>query len=350
MPRRPTIRDISRTVGVSTFTVSRALAGKDGVSAETRQRVLQAAADLEYLPNQLAAHLKDSSTTRTVGVLTASGRNQYYAMLLQAMDGVLQLNGHHAVSNDSMRGQTYSAEVERAGVEELLQQRVTAVVATYSLARDSLELLRRWNVPVVFVDSLPPDGAEGYPFVGIDNFAASSKVANYFADLGHLDTAVLVYPWEWNTRGPRQDGFVTTAENRGVRVEVVEADNSAESAEDAISELLSRDRGHRPTAVYATNIVLLQGTLKALRRAKVRIPEEISIVGFDDFDWAELLEPPVTVVDQHISEIGAAAAEMVLRVIAQPDFESISSIEPVHVSTELVIRRSCAPPPRSSLG
>jgi len=340
----PTIRDISAATGLSTYSVSQALAGKPGVGEATRSRVLTVAAELGYVRNNLAANLQ-GSTSRTVGVLTASGRNQYYALLVQAVDAILQRDGFHAVSNDAMRAGTYSAETERLGVEELLQQRVAAVVATYSLAPESLALLTRWHVPVVFADSLPPLGAESYPFVGVDNFAASAEVAAYLADLGHRDSVVLAYPREWSTRAPRQQGFSETARQRGMRVRVLEAENSAESAEHTIDALLHSPRSTWPTAIYAINTVLLQGTLKALRRARITIPQTVSVVGFDDFEWADLIQPPITVVDQHIDEIGAAAGRTVLQLIHRRAARGDDSDVPhVLLPTDLVIRDSCASP------
>jgi LacI family transcriptional regulator len=340
--RRPTIKDLSERAGVSTYTVSQALAGKPGVALETRERVLSVATELGYLPNRLAASLKESVTT-TVGVLTASGRNQYYAMLVQAIDSVLQDNGYHVVSNDAMRGNQYSIAAEQAGVEELLQQRVAGVITTYGLREESLALLEKWGVPVVFVDSLPPDGAHGHAFVGVDNEAASATVANYLADLLHRRVAFLAFPREWTTRFPREQGFKRAAKNRAMDVEVVESDNSPEDAAATVGRMLDRPRSEWPTAIFATNTLLLQGTMKALRAHGVAIPGEMSVVGFDDFDWAELVDPPLTVVDQHIAEIGSAAGRTVLQAI-QSARTNTAQPSGVTLDAVLVIRESCAAP------
>ena len=341
--RRPTIRDISVEAGVSTFSVSQALSGKGGVGGATRERVLRIAAELGYLPNKLAANLKDASTS-TVGVLTASGRNQYYAVLAQAIDSELQGQGFHLVSNDALRGETYSAEAERAGVKELIQQRVAAVIATYSLNPESIELLERWDIPVVFADSLPPESARDYAFVGVDNERASEQVLNYLADLGHRRVAFLGYPNDWNTRIPREAGFRAAARRRGVEVETLESLNSADGAQHAVRELLQRDRASWPTAIYATNTLLLQGALKELRRRSVRIPADMSVVGFDEFDWAELVDPPMTVVNQHIADVGSAAGRTVLQAIASRREGAREHPAPILIEATLLIRESCARP------
>lgn len=340
MARRPTIKDISERAGVSVFAVSQALAGKSGVAEATRIRIERIAEELGYVPNALAAGLKNQSS-RAVGVMTASGRNQYYSMLVQAIDGVLQQHGYHAVTNDAMRSGVYSAELESSSVDQLLQQRVAAIVATYSLSESSLEKIRRWGVPVVFVDSLPPEHAPGEVFIGSDNYTASKLVAEHFAAVGYKSVAFLAFPAEWNTRGPRQAGFVETAGELGIEVEVLESENTVESALEVIEERFTRPGAARPQAVYAANTILLQGTLRALRAIGLSVPGDVGVLGFDDFDWAELVSPAITVVDQHIETIGRLAAETIVGIIEGTRDES----EPRHieVAPELIIRDSIAP-------
>jgi LacI family transcriptional regulator len=335
-----TLKDISIRAGVSTFTVSQALGGKPGVSEVTRHRITQVANELGYVPNALAAGLK-GQRSRSVGVMTASGRNQYYSMLVQAIDGVLQEAGYHAVTNDAMRGGRYSEEREGDSVDELLQQRVAAIVATYSLSESSVRKIERWGIPVVFVDSLPPSHTPGAPFIGADNYRASEKVATYFASLGFTSAAFLAFPKDWNTRAPREAGFVETATASGIATSVVESENSAESASSAMSAFLAEHAGDLPDALYASNTVLLQGALRAIRSAGLEVPRDISIVGFDDFEWAELVSPPITVVDQHVGRIGELAARTLLDLI---NSGSIST-RPIHaeVQPNLIIRESCAP-------
>lgn len=350
MAQRPTLRDISELAGVSVFAVSQALSGKPGVGEDTRRRVKEIADDLGYLPNAVAASLKGKST-RAIGVLTASGRNQYYSMLVQAIDSVLQKHGYHTVTNDAMRGGTYSAALERQSVEALLQQRVAAVVATYSLSRESLILLERWDVPVIFVDSLPTAGSSRYPFVGTDNYGASKVVAEYFASLKVRKAAIVVFPPEWNTREPRERGFTDTASRLDISVEIVEALNSAESAYAAVMKMCSdRDRDDWPDAIYATNTLLLQGTLRALRDSKAVVPRDVSVLGFDDFDWAELLDPPMTVVDQHIDDIGTTAADIIVDIVENERPQDDRPAARVLVEPHLIIRGSCAPKSPAAVG
>jgi LacI family transcriptional regulator len=341
LSQRPTLKHISERAGVSTFAVSQALTGKPGVAEVTRERIAQIAEELGYVPNAIAAGLKAQST-KAIGVMTASGRNQYYSMLVQAIDGLLQHSGYYAVTNDAMRGGAYSPELENSSVEQLLQQRVAAVIATYSLSRESLLKIGRWGIPVVFVDSLPPNHAPGAPFVGVDNFTASSLVAEHFSQVGYTKVAFLAYPADWNTRTPRQAGFVEKAAELGLEVEILESQNSAESAFDAVNTRLALESTDWPEAIYASNTLLLQGTLRALRERSLSVPKDMGILAFDDFDWAEFIDPPITVVDQHIDKIGRLAAETVIGLVEgqSPPMDGLH----IEVQPNLVVRKSCVRP------
>jgi LacI family transcriptional regulator len=341
MAPRPTLKDVSRRAGVSTFTASNALSGKDGVAPETRKRVQSAAAEIGYVPNAVAASLKGSSSS-AIGVMTASGRNQYYSMLVQAIDGVLQEEGLHAVTNDAMRGGRYDAARERESVESLLAQRVSAIVATYSLSIESLALIQSWNIPLLFVDALPPTGAELYPFVGADNFTASQQVADHLADTGHRRVVFVAYPHEWNTRQLREHGFVETAAAHGMETVVLESNNSAEGARQTIYDYLSTHREDLPDALYASNTPLLQGSLKAFQDLGIVAGTDISVVGFDDFEWADLLSPRITVVDQHIQQIGQEAGRLLTRMVSGGRAD-----EHIAITPHLIIRDSvCTRSPR----
>lgn len=334
MAHRPTLKDVSQRAGVSTFTASQALSGKSGVAADTRKRVQSVAAEIGYVPNAVAASLKGSSSS-AIGVMTASGRNQYYSMLVQAIDGVLQEEGLHAVTNDAIRGGHYDAARERESVEVLLAQRVSAIVATYSLSVESLALIQSWNIPLLFVDALPPAGADQFPFVGADNYAASRQVAKHLALTGHRRAVFVAYPQEWNTRQLREQGFVDTSAVHGMETVVVESDNSAEGARQAIHDYLSAHRNDLPDALYASNTPLLQGSLKAFQDLGIAAGAEISVIGFDDFEWADLLSPRITVVDQHIQQIGQEAGRLLTEIVAGGRVD-----EHIAIAPHLIIRDS----------
>lgn len=336
MKNRPTIQDLANKAGVSTYSASQAMSGQKGIGAETRKRILQAANEIGYVPNAVAASLKGRKSN-AVGVMTASGRNQYYSMLVQAIDSVLQGNGMHAVTNDAMRGGNFDEKLQDQSVNDLLQQRVAAIVATYPLSEKNIELIQKWNIPLLFVDALPSKNSGPHSFVGCDNVASGKLVADFLADTGCMSAVVIAYPKEWNTRAPRESAFVKRAKQLKIQIHVVESENSQEGAYEALSKYFKG--GDIPDALYALNTPLLQGALKAIKGAGLRIPKDISIIGFDEFDWAEFIDPPMTVVDQHIDEIGRIAGEALLKLI-RDESEKSSHIHIAVVPT-ITERKSC---------
>jgi LacI family transcriptional regulator len=359
--QRPTLRDICRVADVSIFTASRALSGHDGVALETRERVHRIARELGYVANQVARNLKHSSS-RTVGVLTANIENQYYALLVGALEKVVQERGFHCFVTDAVVDGAYSVERENQFIASLLEHRVAGVVVTYSLTQENMRRLSDWRLPILFVDCLPPPGYEHLPCITADNYAASREVGIHLAGHGYRVWGFVAHTPAWSTRRPREQGLRDEAAVHGARVEIIEGGNDGETAFRAVSAFLDGlPRRAWPAVLYASNTPLLHGTLRALRDRRLRIPEDIAIVAFDEFDWAALLTPPVTVVDQRIQEIGTAAGRRLLDLFAAAP-EARGGAAPVvsQLKPFLRIRASCgcgaakasraAATPRSTLG
>jgi LacI family transcriptional regulator len=335
---RPTLHDICRAAEVSLYTASRALSGHDGVAPQTRERVQRIAGELGYVANQMARNLKRSSS-RTVGVLTANIENQYYAVLVGALEKVVQEQGFHCLVTDAVVDGAYRIERENRFVAALLEHRVAGVVVTYSPTRENMRRLAAWRLPILFVDCLPPPGYEHLPCITADNYAASREVGAHLAGHGYRAWGFVAHTPTWSTRQPREQGLRDAAAVHGAQVEIIEGGNDSETACRAVAALLDgRPRSTWPDALYASNTPLLHGTLRALRDRRVRIPRDIAIVAFDEFDWAELLSPPVTVVDQRIPEIGSAAGRRLLDLVgASPESsEAVDLVQPF-----LRLRASC---------
>jgi LacI family transcriptional regulator len=315
MTRRPTLVDVSTAANVSTFTASRALAGKSGVSAATRETVERIARELGYISNAAAASLKGQGT-RSIGLMMATGENEYYSRLSQGIEAVVSGGGMQLITTNAFRDNHVDRERERQQLQGLVQQRVDALIATYPLADESVELLDRWGIPVVFAGSPPIGSAADRPYVGVDNLAASRLVVEHFASLGLTDTVFMTYPSFWTTRADRERGYVEAARELGIGCDVVESENFSEAAVSTLRAYVS-GRGARglPAAICAANIPILQGVMKALRQLGASIPGDVSVVGFDDFDWADLLEPPLTVIDEQVAEIGRHAGAMALDLV-----------------------------------
>jgi len=355
--RHATLRHVSEAAGVSLFTASRALSNQAGVAAETRDRVQRIAAELGYVANQAARNLKHRRS-QTIGILTANTSNQYYPALAGAIEDALQAAGYGCfVSNAVSRhpdsaGQSgparYDVDREDRFVASLLEQRVAGVIVTYALTEANLALLRQWNIPLLFVDCPPPAGHTDLPSVGIDNAAASHLLGRHLAEHGYDHWAFIGFPRDWTTRAPREQGFAAAAQEAGARLDIVEAGNDSDSACAAVGAYLDQAHaaGALPRALFASNTPLLHGAWRALQQRGLRVPADIAVVAFDDFDWASLLTPAVTVIDQHIAALGERAGQAMAAHLQAEGGEPLAS--DLSLPATLCVRHSCGCRERSA--
>lgn len=336
MNSRPTLKDVAAAAGVSVYVVSRALRGEKGVATSTREKVVRTADDLGYVRNEMAASLRMKSS-HTVGILTASGRNQYYPMLSQVIAGTLQKYGYYAVTSDILQDKESAGASEEQSVRLLMEQRPAAIIATYAMSKGALNIIESFQVPIVFVDQPSPANTQ-WSVVGSDNYQAGFLAGDYLGKLGHRNVLVLSYPSTWSTSTIRIQGLHDAAEKWNMLYEVVESQNTPESAYANISKaLLHRQVGQKPDAIFALNILMVMGSYQATAELGWHIGSDISVISIDDFDWAPMLTPPLTVIAQNIDEIGRQAARFVIDAIQGNSSEGQKLTIPVH----LIERRSC---------
>jgi LacI family transcriptional regulator len=335
---RPTLRDVSQRTGLSVYSVSRALSGEKGVSEATRARVQTAAREVGYVANQLARSLKGNSS-RTIGILAGGTANQYYATLIGAFDQALRDANFQSILADTMADGDYGRDRESRMVSALLEQRVAAVVVTYSLAPANLKLITDWGIPLLFVDCVPPRRYAHYPAVTADNEQASTLVGDHFAAHGYRRWAFVGYPKRWSSRLPREHAFREAARRHGATVDVIETGNDAATPYPAMAAYLAGHPAGTVDAIYCANTPLLQGTLRAIRDDGRRVGTDLGVIAFDEFDWAALLQPSITVIDQHITDIGRDAAAKLLDELA--DGQDASESGTLLVPPTLIVRESC---------
>lgn len=348
MAKKPTMTDVSRAAGVSIWTVSRALGDGEGVSAASREAVRRVARELGYVPNRAAQELRKNSR-RTVTVMTASTSNYYYIDLVQGVQRTLRASGRTAMVADLAAEGTYTPEVEDATIENLIQYRTAGVISTLTLSSRNVALLQDWDIPVVFVDSAPPSGTD-IASVTTDNYAASQDVAEHLASHGYTEWLLLMYPSRWTTRAERERGIREAAARLGANVVVIDSENDPASAAKALDRHLDSAGVTAPRAIIAGNNPMLQGTLEVLRDRRLRVPEDVALVAFDEFAWAPLLAPPLTVLDENSSHIGELAASIITRFIDRQIEAEREGKRPTpvyltadrqEVTANLIVRQSC---------
>jgi LacI family transcriptional regulator len=333
MNRPVTLADIARVAGTSPSTASRALSGRGYVSAGARTRLQEAAERLGYVPNASARTLKQQ-TSRVVGVAVSDLGNQFYATLAAGIEQTLREADFQMVlvSDNSDESQ------ELACARAFLAMRAAGVIITPA-DRSAAALLARNGVAVVEVDrqlaDVPCDA------VVLDNARGAREATDHLLELGHRRIALLMADTDWTSDAGRLQGYVQALDEAGVEVDerlILPVAFHAPDAEERIGRLMAEER---PTAIFAANNTLAEHAWHVLRRRRLRLPRDVSLVGFDDVPWMTMVDPGITAVAQPILEMGRAAAQLLLRRSEDPDCpRTVQMLEPT-----LVRRGSTGPPP-----
>lgn len=305
--RRPTMRDVARLADVGIKTVSRVVNDEPGVSEALRARVLAAAGALHYEPDAAAGSLRrNDRRTRSIGLLVPSVDNPFSSEIHRAIEDVVAPAGI-AVLAASLDD---DPDRETRLVRALLQRRVDGLLlATIRHSQAYLYRELERGFPIVFVDRAPTDVVADV--VSGDNAAGGALVARHLVERGHRRIAVLADQDLLSTARLRREGFWSEAMRLGLRdadIIVRTGVTDATHAQTACLEILADE--NPPTALFTSQNLITWGALRALRERGRQ--HEIALVGYDDFDLADLLDPPVTVVSQSPRQIGRVAAERLL--------------------------------------
>ncbi len=338
---RAGVVDVARRAGVSIATVSRVLNGVGQVRTETRSRVEQAARDLDYAPNSFARSLA-LQKSRTIGVIVPSLRGSIFAAGVEAM----QRRADEAGYSILLACSDYSLDRELALARSLTARGVDGLVLVGTDHRPELaQMLTRREVPYVCQGAICHDGA--HPSVGFDNRRVMIAVTRYLLDLGHRRFAVIAGISLANDRvRDRIDGIRSALSEAGLSLDrrlLIEARYDLGEARAAMRAVLQH--ADRPTAVVAINDVLAHGAILECQDQGLSVPDDISVTGFDDLDFAAHVHPGITTMRVPTDLMGArAVTELLARIDGAPDPEPV-----VEIATELVIRGSAGPPPDARL-
>src|ERR1700759_474967 len=326
--------DIARISGVSLATASRALSNAPGVATATRERVLAVAEDLSYVVSPEASRLSGGSTRRAAVVVPHISR-WFFAALLEPLESVPRED-----DLDVLLYHVSDAPDRHAFFERLPARRKVDAVVVLAFPLSEAEQQRLELIGVSIVAAGGQSAA--YPYVCIDDEAAGRQAMDHLIFLGHRRIAMIaaVDPDQpgWPARPGRSQAYYSALREAGIAADpglVTTVDWGGLQGAEAMGELLGLREP--PTAVYAHSDEVAIGAMRTLRRAGLRIPEDISVIGIDDHPLAELTD--LTTVSQPVRQQGLLAGQMVLGLLQGDDIEG-----PVPVPTRLIIRRSTAPP------
>lgn len=341
-----TIADVAARAGVSTATVSRVLAGLGRASPATRDRVLEAARDLDYRPSGIARSLKRRQT-RTLGLIVTDIENPFFPQLVRVVEDAAREAGYAVLLCNAAD----DPEREADYLDLLVERRVDGVViAAASLGRRHQEWLRDPPIPVVVVNGLAT--AAGVPAIASDNRAGGRLAVEHLLQLGHRRLGYLMAGPRNADAPDRRAGAVEALVAAGMApasLAVATDDAVVTGGERAMRSLLAS--APEVTGVFAYNDLMAIGAIRAARALGRRVPEDLSVVGFDDVDIAAYVEPPLTTVVQAIPEMGrwafqALAHQLGIGTDGEGDPPTgADGPRLVRLPVSLRVRGSTAPPP-----
>ncbi len=304
---KPTISDIARLAGVSTATVSRALAHPDRVQIATRERVMAAVQQTGYTVNSVARNLR-TQRTNAILVLTPNLANPFFSLILSAITKVAATNGFGVLIADTAPQGDRDAEVMRLSGDG----RADGIILLDS-AQDPLSITRT-GLPMV----LACEWIEGstLPKVAIDNIAGAKLAVEHLASLGHTKIAHVTGPAGNVLSKTRAQGWAEALRTLGLTPgHCYTGDFTMKSGVEAAKTWIDTPQAQRPTAVFCASDECALGFIGEIHRASLRVPTDVSVVGFDDIEIAGHFIPALTTIHQPRQRLGARAAEMVIRMI-----------------------------------
>jgi len=330
-----TLKSIAEEVGVSISTVSRVLSGQASryrISAATEKAILSAAESLSFCPNPIARSLK-LNKTYTIGLLIPDIANPFFASIAQSIEREARKFQYSIILCDSE--ENHEREVESI---ELLKNRKVDGLIVSPVGRESKHLVRIYEsgIPMVTVDRYFPNS--NLPFVSSDNFDGALKATNYLISNGHRTIAFIQGLPGTSPNNDRIRGYREAHLQNNIIIDetLIVGDSFGEQNGYVETKLLLR-RTVRPTAIFAISNLISLGALRAINEEKMNVPENISLISFDDQPYSDYLQTPMTTVSQQNEEMGIVATKLLFDLIKTKDRSKPKSLL---LPTKLIIRKS----------
>jgi len=331
-----TLDDIARETGLSRATVARVMGKYGYVSKEAREKVLAVAKRLKYKPNYIARSMV-TGETKNIGLIVGDIQNPFFSTIARAISDVIVPEGYSLIVTSTDE----RLDVEIISIDKFFQKQVDGLIlAPVSRTNsDHLRELVKAKTPIVLIDRVIED--LDVDMVVSDDVGGGFEATKYLLELGHRNIGFLSDTLDISTNYDRIAGYQKALEAHGIELDpswIKLGGFRVDGAYKSGVSLLSRNKDL--TAVIATNNYMVAGLLLAAKDMEIRVPEDLSVVSFDDIVWFDLANPPITSVAQNTREIGNLSARRILMSIRGQRNET----ELTRLPTKLVIRESCAAP------
>lgn len=339
--RAVSIEDIAKIAGVSHSTVSRALRNSPLISLETRERIQVLAREMNYVPNAIAQSLQ-MQRSNTIGLVVTSVADPFFGEVVRGVEEVAQAAERSVLLNASHN----DPDREMAAIETFHHRRVDGIIVADSrLSSNYNNQLANMRVPTILINSQAEEQLDAFNFVTIEDSLGAQLAVEHMLGLGHRAIGYLGVGNRPRTNHLRLEGYRTALLAAGVALRdewvVIAGAGNLRHEDDAIvgQELLPRLLAAGVTAVFCHNDMLAVGALMACRELGLKVPGDLSLVGFDDIALAKYVTPPLTTMHQPMLELGRNAMQMLLDLLDHKEVHN-KVLKPY-----LVTRESSAPPP-----
>jgi LacI family transcriptional regulator len=335
-----TIKDIARELNVSSSTVSRALKDYPGISDETKKRVKELAEKLNYRPNAVALSLRKSKSF-TIGVIIPEVVHFFFSTVISGVEEVASAHGYNVIlcqTNENLIR-------EKSSIDTMISNQIDGLLISYSKETTDFghfTKLMELEYPIVFFDRLPE--IENSVNVTVDDFNGAFQAVKHLIGQGYKRIAHLAGPKNLAISKKRKEGYSDALKDSGIPVDerlIIECPSGTEKESYEVALALFGDPENRPDALFAHHDIVAAGAMMAIKSLGLRIPEDVGVVGYSNWQFSSMIDPPLSTVSQPGSKIGEKAAELLLEMInGKKDLSKIRPFENIVLDTELLIRKS----------
>lgn len=323
------MREVAQLAQVSTATVSRVLNGSPSVREEHRRRVMDAVAKVDYRPNRLARNLRRQKA-EMIGVVVSDIENPHFGEAVRVIEEAAFQGGYRVLLCNTDE----TPEKQQAYLEMLADERViAAIISPADSSCTGVDALLALETPVVAFDRKIANAR--IDAVVCDNVEGVRRATEHLLWLGHDRVAFVGGRLDVETGAERLEGYTSAMRAAGLTPFAVNGGFRIDAAEKAVEQLIATPR--RPTALVVANNLMSLGALRAIRKAGLRVPDDLAVVAVDDPAWAELVEPPLTTLAQPVRRLASIAMSLALERIHGARGEARHIVLPL----ELRVRRSC---------
>lgn len=328
------ILQVAKRANVSTATVSRVLNGFPGVRERTVERVRRAIKEMNYVPNPNARSLR-AGRTRLFGLIISDVNNPFFPELIDAFESLAAAQGIEVIFTHT----NYDPRRLHNCIRRMIERSVDAIaVMTSEVEEEALQQAARAGVPLVLMNQRKL--VDKYPSVQVEYGTGFREALEHLLVLGHRDIGFIAGPANLNSAQGRKEAFKKALRAHGLKVRlnwIVVGDMRVGGGRAAMARLLASDP--RPTAVLVSNDLMAVGALQAAHQARIKVPKEMSIIGFDDLPIAEMVHPALSTIRHPRRELAARAFDCLWKAVQGEELLTGEVLHP-----HLVVRASTAPP------